>query len=509
MSTGYDPVMSLGVGEEIAGYAIVRRLGAGGMGEVYLAQHPRLPRQDALKILNASISSDLNFRARFLREADLAARLWHPNIVGVHDRGEDDGRLWIAMDFVDGTDAAELMSRKFPAGMPQDLVIALVSAVATALDHAHNQGLLHRDVKPANIMITNLDDEEQRRILLTDFGIARELEDASGLTQTNATLGTVAYAAPEQLIGEHIDGRADQYALAATAYHLLTGAPPFPQSSPAAVIGNHLNSPPPRLSASRPDLADLDDVLVRALAKKPEERFPRCADFARALAEARIGNAAAATPHAPTAEAVVTPPITPTEHRSYGPVPEVVSAPNASTRMGVRPAALLAGVVIALAVLTVGALIGLWSRGGGSSTTATSSPTMGSPTPSSVLVPSTVTVSVAPPPTVTRTVIPTASPTRSLTAGPVETGWGAIVVDTCDEGGSCGVQQRTGPFNAAPKMYPNVLQDGSSVTVTCQAAGDMRSSGGHGASRVWFRLENGAYINSVYTTLPSAGIPSC
>jgi serine/threonine-protein kinase len=191
--------------------------------------------------------------------------------------------------------------------MPQDLVIAVVSAVASALDHAHSQGLLHRDVKPANIMITKLDDEELRRILLTDFGIARELEEASGLTQTNMTLGTVAYAAPEQLMGEEIDGRADQYALAATAYHLLTGAPPFPQSSPAAVIGQHLNSNPPLLSASRPDLAGLDEVLARALAKKSEDRFPRCMDFARALTDAFSGNATA-TPQAPTMEAIVTPP---------------------------------------------------------------------------------------------------------------------------------------------------------------------------------------------------------
>ena len=500
--------MSLGAGEQVAGYTIVRPLGAGGMGEVYLARHPRLPRQDALKLLNASISSDLNFRIRFLREADLAARLWHPHIVGVHDRGEDDGRLWIAMDFVDGTDVAELMSRRFPAGMPQDLAVAVVSAVASALDHAHGQGLLHRDVKPANIMTTNLDDKEQRRILLTDFGIARELEDASGLTKTNMTLGTVAYAAPEQLMGEEIDGRADQYALAATAYHLLTGGPPFPQSSPTAVIAHHLNSNPPPLSASRPDLASLDVVLGRALAKKPEDRFPRCTDFARALTDAASGNAAA-TPQAATQEALVTPPLGPREHgyaelRPGGPINT-----NAPRARAFRPVTLLAGVAIALAVLTVGALIGLWSRGDGSSTNAVPSPTIGLPAPSSALLPSTVTVSVAPPTTVTETVIPTASPTRSSTGIPDETGWGAIIVGTCDEGGSCGVQQRTGPFNAAPKMYPKVLQDGSTITVTCQVIGDTRSSAGRGASRVWFRLESGAYINSVYTSLPAVGIPSC
>ena len=194
-------------------------------------------------MLAADVSADAEYRARFGREADLASTLWHPHIVGVHDRGEEEGQLWISMDFVDGLDAARLLADRYPAGMPVEEVARIVTAVASALDHAHKQGLLHRDVKPANIMMTHLDDDGEQRILLTDFGIARNVNDISGLTKTNMTVGTVAYCAPEQLLGEDIDGRADQYSLAATAFHLLTGSQlsrtPTPLSSSAAISMCH------------------------------------------------------------------------------------------------------------------------------------------------------------------------------------------------------------------------------------------------------------------------------
>ena len=214
------------VGATFAGYTILRLLGSGGMAEVYLAQHPRLPRRDALKVLSEAVIADTDFRERFHREADLAATLWHPNIVQVHDRGEFDGPLWIAMDYVEGTDAAQLVKDHYPDGMPIQDVCAIVTAVADALDYAHQRGLLHRDVKPANILLTDPEDGK-RRIMLADFGVARPLGDISGLTATNFTVGTLTYTAPEQLMGADLDGRADQYALAATAFHLLTGAPPF------------------------------------------------------------------------------------------------------------------------------------------------------------------------------------------------------------------------------------------------------------------------------------------
>jgi serine/threonine-protein kinase len=297
-----NALMPLSNGAIFAGFTIVRRLGSGGMGEVYLVQHPRLPRRNALKILSADLSADPEYRARFNREADLASTLYHPHIVGVHDRGEYNGQLWLLMDFVDGQDAACLLADRYPAGMPLDMVLSIITGVASALDYAHKQGLLHRDVKPANIMLTHVVDDGEQRILLTDFGIARTVDDVSGLTTTNMTVGTVAYSAPEQLMGEEIDGRADQYALAAAAYHLLTGLQLFPHSNPAVVISRHLNVAPPVLADTRPELAALDPVLAAALAKNPDQRFARCSDFARAVAD-QASPTGVAIPIAPTASA--------------------------------------------------------------------------------------------------------------------------------------------------------------------------------------------------------------
>jgi serine/threonine protein kinase len=276
--------MPLNNGEVFAGYVIQQLLGTGGMGEVYLAQHPRLPRQDALKVLSMPATTDDEFRARFTREAELAATLWHPHIVGVLDRGEFNGRLWISMDYVDGTDAGRLIRERYPHGMPAAEVWEIVTAVADALDFGHQRRLLHRDVKPENILVT-ASDGQRRRVLLTDFGIARRIDDVSNLTDDNVAVGTISYIAPEQLLNKPLDGRADQYALAATTFHLLTGAPPFQDSNRAVVISQHLTAPPPRISQYRPDLAHLDGVLARALAKNPDERYPSCLDFALALTQ--------------------------------------------------------------------------------------------------------------------------------------------------------------------------------------------------------------------------------
>ncbi|MCV7401599.1 serine/threonine protein kinase [Mycobacterium fragae] len=282
-------------GEVFAGYVIQRLLGTGGMSEVYLAQHPRLPRHDALKILSLASTADEEFRARFNREAELAATLWHPHIVGVLDRGEFNGRLWISMDYVEGTDAGRLVRECHPRGMPEQEVSEIVTAVADALDFGHDRRLLHRDVKPENILVTAADGH-RRRVLLTDFGIARRIDDVSNLTEANVAIGTISYVAPEQLLGKPLDGRADQYALAATTFYLLTGAPPFQDSNRAVVLSHHLGTPPPRISQRRPDLAHLDAVLARALAKDPNERYPNCVDFARALTHQDPGRDAAA-PH--------------------------------------------------------------------------------------------------------------------------------------------------------------------------------------------------------------------
>ncbi|WP_442791337.1 serine/threonine-protein kinase [Mycobacterium sp. Aquia_216] len=308
---------------QFAGYTVVRLLGAGGMGEVYLARHPRLPRYEALKILRTDVSADPDYQRRFNREADLAANLWHPHIVGVHDRGEFDGQLWIAMDYVSGTDLAALLRTRYHAGMPSGDAITIITAVAEALDYAHHRGLMHRDVKPANIMISGPDEAGGPRTLLSDFGIARALDDISGLTATNMAVGTPDYGAPEQLMGQPTDGRADQYALAATAYHLLVGQKLFPRPNSVAIISAHLTTPPPPPSARRPDLAPLDAAFARALAKNPADRFARCGDLAAALAENLHQSPTRAFLHG-----VLAPPTGPTAH----PVP-----PSTPTPLDVAP----------------------------------------------------------------------------------------------------------------------------------------------------------------------------
>lgn len=272
------------IGHDFAGFRIIRVLGAGGMGTVYLAAHPRLPRENALKILPAELSVDPVYRARFEREAELAADLAHPNIVRIHDRGEFHGQFWLSMDYVAGTDVARLLRDTYPGGMPLDQVLPIISAVGSALDFAHERGLLHRDVKPANILLTAGDGEPQR-VYLADFGIARRMDDAAGLTATNFAVGTANYAAPEQLKGEHVDGRADQYALACTAFHLLTGAPPYCNSNPAVVIAQHVSAPPPSIGTLRPHLAGLDWVFAVAMAKEPSHRFASCREFIEQLTQ--------------------------------------------------------------------------------------------------------------------------------------------------------------------------------------------------------------------------------
>ncbi|MDH6193585.1 serine/threonine-protein kinase [Mycobacterium frederiksbergense] len=265
--------MPLNAGETFAVFRIIRLLGSGGTGEVYLAQHPRRPRGDALTVLSKDWSAEPEYRERFCREADLAATLWHPNIARVRGRGEHDGQLWMSMDFADGTNLAGLLDQRYPNGLPREQVFHIVIAVAGALDYAHKHGLLHRDVRPANIILSDVDRVAEPQAVLAGLGIARGIGDRSG------------YAAPEQLVGEDVDGRADQYALACIAYQLLTGEQLFAHSNPAVVVSRHVNSKPPVLADTRPELADLDPVLAKALAKNPADRFASCGAFAHALAD--------------------------------------------------------------------------------------------------------------------------------------------------------------------------------------------------------------------------------
>jgi Protein kinase domain/TPM domain len=372
-------------GQVFAGYTIIRRLGTGGMGQVYLAQHPRLPRRDALKILPAELTANDEFRQRFNREADLAASLYHEHIVGIHDRGEYDGQLWISMDYVEGTDAAKLLRSQYPSGMPKADVVQIISSVADALDYAHSRGLLHRDVKPANILLT--DASPRRRILLADFGIARELGEISGLTATNMLVGTTAYCAPEQLQGADLDGRADQYALGCTAFDLLTGSAPFRHSNPAVVITQHLSAPPPHISERRPDLADLDGPIARALAKKPDDRYPTCSDFAAALgsqlntAPSEVGVGATEVIPAPT-EAIAKPPGTP-------------AAPP-KMRGGRHGQASMIAAVVSVALLGIAAVVGAQQlRHHKHSGAAAASPSVATPTSGATAPPATPAITLS------------------------------------------------------------------------------------------------------------------
>ncbi|MET0454095.1 MAG: serine/threonine-protein kinase [Mycobacterium sp.] len=396
--------MPLADGEMFAGYLIIRRLGAGGMGEVYLVQHPRLPRREALKILPSALTNDVDFRERFHREADIAATLWHPNIVAIHDRGEFEGQIWITMDYVEGTDASRLLNERYPNGMPAEEALAIVRATAGALDHAHQQGLLHRDVKPANILLTT-PAAGQRRVLLADFGIARKQDEISGLTATNMTVGSVTYAAPEQLTGEPLDGRADQYALACTAFHLIVGSPPFDNSNPAVVIGRHLTAEPPRPSGRRAELARYDGALIRAMAKDPQHRFATCEEFADALSapphrvvmtNPRETAAAAAPTMAASIPDVVRPPGPPRSHwqpATAGPPASPQQWPSTPPPSGRSRAPLwaAAGGVVAAVVLALVVFLAIRPGDDAASATEESTTSLARITTTSNIEPSAVT----------------------------------------------------------------------------------------------------------------------
>ncbi|WP_433660142.1 WD40 repeat domain-containing serine/threonine protein kinase [Nocardia sp. CA-128927] len=266
-----------------AGYTIERLLGTGGMGAVYLAGHPRLKRLVALKVLYDAFAADPKAHAAFDREADLAAQLDHPNIVPVYDRsGPDDPVLWLSMRYITGGDANAVLAAA-PDGLPADRAVRLIAGAARALDFAHTRGVLHRDVKPANLLIEREADDGER-VLLADFGIARTLDDTATLSSVAATF---AYAAPERFSSQTTDHRADIYSLGCTLYQLLTGQPPFPCSNQAAIMAAHITEPPPVPSGLRPHLPTaLDTVIATAMAKQPADRYTTCADLADAAVRA-------------------------------------------------------------------------------------------------------------------------------------------------------------------------------------------------------------------------------
>ena len=295
----------LSVGSRIASYRLEERVRAGGMAVVFRALDERLGRQVALKVLSEELAADESFRQRFIRESKAAAAVDDPYLIPIYEAGEASGVLFIAMRYAPGGDAQSLLRRDGP--LSAERVAAIISPVASALDAAHAAGLVHRDVKPANILL----DSRQGRPdhpYLADFGISKRTQSLARLTGTGQFLGTVDYAAPEQIQGSSADGRADQYALACTVFELLSGEVPFRRDDPSAVIWSKMTEPPPLLTSRRADLpAAVNRVLAKALAKTPQDRYPTCEEFSDALRKAFGLNSGTPIPQ-------VGQPQTPSEH---------------------------------------------------------------------------------------------------------------------------------------------------------------------------------------------------
>ena len=279
-------VAHLEAGTIIGGYRIEDVAGEGGMGVVYRATQLGLERHVALKLITPDLGGDEEFRERFKRESKTAASIEHPNVIPVHEAGEAEGRLFISMRYIEGTDLRAMIlsdGRLEPARAAR-----ILSQVAAALDAAHAHGLVHRDIKPANVLIASQDGADHA--FLTDFGLTKQSGSQSGLTRTGTWVGTLDYIAPEQILGGQVDARSDVYALGCVLFHMLTGQIPYQRDSDVAKLWSHMNDPPPRLSEVAPELSkQLDLVIGRAMAKDPDDRYPSASDFARAVEAALAG----------------------------------------------------------------------------------------------------------------------------------------------------------------------------------------------------------------------------
>src|SRR3954463_353055 len=273
----------LRMGEEFAGHRIDGVLGRGGMGVVYQATDLRLDRVAALRVITPALSSDEDFRRRFQRESELAASVRQQNVVTIFQAGEFGGLLFVTMELGPGMDLRALLTER--GRLDAQTACAIITQLATALDAAHAIGLVHRDVKPGNVLIAG---HAPLHVYLTDFGLTKKAGSQSGITKTGLFVGTIHYAAPEQIKGWRVDARADVYALGCVLFEMLTGAPPFRRDNEYATMYAHTSEPPPALSGVAPGLPHaLDGVIVRALAKEPDGRYPSAGDLARA-AEAAI-----------------------------------------------------------------------------------------------------------------------------------------------------------------------------------------------------------------------------
>jgi predicted Ser/Thr protein kinase len=266
------------IGTDLAGYRIERLLGRGGMSVVYLAEDRRLGRKVALKLLATELAEDARFRERFLRESRLAASLDHPNVIPVYEAGEVDGLLYIAMRYVEGTDLRQLVAGE--GSLEPIRAVGILEQVADALDAAHERGLVHRDVKPANVLL-----DGRERAYLSDFGLTKQASSDSRITETGQFVGTVDYVAPEQIQREPVSPQTDVYALGCVLHECLVGEPPYRSDSMPGTLFAHISADPPRPSDVRPELPGaIDDVVARALAKDPADRYPTCSE---AVTEAR------------------------------------------------------------------------------------------------------------------------------------------------------------------------------------------------------------------------------
>src|SRR5690242_8498888 len=282
------------VGDELAGYRLRGVLGRGGMSVVYEAENPRLGSTVALKVLAPELATDDVFRARFLKESRTAASLNHPNVIPIYDMGTHEDLLFIAMRYVAGQDLRAVLRAKHVLAPEQAVLVC--GQAGRALDVAHRHGLMHRDVKPGNILVEHgADEDEPDHIYLTDFGITKHASSRSGLTATGEFMGTIDYIAPEQIQGRPVDGRADIYSLGCVLYECLTGRVPFAKDIDAAVIWAHVEEMPTLPSSLQPNLPPgIDQVMAKVMAKDPANRYETCREFVHATRAALLGATSAA-----------------------------------------------------------------------------------------------------------------------------------------------------------------------------------------------------------------------
>src|SRR5262245_61380494 len=268
------------IGTTLAGFTIESLLGRGGMSVVYRARQERPSRYVALKPLAPDLSSDAAFRERFIRESDLAASLDDPNVLPVYEAGEHDGVLYIAMRYVEGTDLKTVIRQE--GALDPARTERIVEQVAHALDAAHAKGLIHRDVKPGNILLAPATGSRSEHAYLADFGLSKRTGSDVSLTGTGVFAGTMRYAAPEQFEGRRLDARTDVYSLGCVLFECLTGRPPFEGEQDAALMYAHIMEPPPGATAVRPELPPaIDAVVTKAMAKRPEDRYASCGELTR------------------------------------------------------------------------------------------------------------------------------------------------------------------------------------------------------------------------------------